>query len=69
VSLGVTVIAAILARSDYQLIKIQWFAKQIPRGSRSPRRSQSAVAIAMEEAEGVCLARQTPIALARGQMG
>src|SRR5262249_13820590 len=34
VSLGVTVITAILARSDYQLIKIQWFAKQIPGGSR-----------------------------------
>ena len=28
-----TVITAILARSDYQLIKIQWFAKQIPGGS------------------------------------
>jgi len=33
VSLGVTVMTAILARSDYQLIKIQWFAKQIPGGS------------------------------------
>jgi hypothetical protein len=32
VSLGVTVITSILARSDYQLIKIQWFAKQIPGG-------------------------------------
>jgi hypothetical protein len=28
----VTVITAISARSDYQLIKIQWFAKQIPGG-------------------------------------
>jgi hypothetical protein len=27
-----TVIMAILSRSDYQLIKIQWFAKQIPGG-------------------------------------
>lgn len=31
-SLGVTVITAILACSDYQLIKIQWSAKQIPGG-------------------------------------
>ena len=27
-----TVITAILSRSDYQLIKIQWLAKQIPGG-------------------------------------
>jgi hypothetical protein len=38
VSLGVIVITAILARFDYQLIKIQWFAKQIPGGFELPSR-------------------------------
>jgi hypothetical protein len=43
VSLGVIVITAILARFDYQLIKIQWFAKQIPGGLNVSTRLPGAI--------------------------